>query len=96
MPSSDARGSEPVDAAWVCRRYEEIRPRLPAASFPAQTRMVDDLSDLIAEFDVFVLDGYGVLNVGTEAVPGGVEWMAALRAAGKRLIVLTNTSERGL
>jgi len=54
--------------------------------------MVDNLGDLIAEFDIFVLDGYGVLNVGTDAVPGGVERMAALRAAGKRLIVLTNSA----
>jgi HAD superfamily hydrolase (TIGR01450 family) len=85
MPSSEL-----LEADRVCRRYEEIRGRLPAARFPSETRQVESLGDLVDEFDVFVLDGYGVLNVGTEPVPGGVERIRALRAAGKRLCVLTN------
>jgi hypothetical protein len=84
------RSSERVDAVWACRRYEEIRHRLPSARFPAATRERDNLGDLLGDIDVFVLDGYGVLNVGTGAVPGAVARMAALRAAGKRLFVLTN------
>lgn len=92
MPLSDGPDAKRIKAAWVCRRYEEIRPRLPAARFPAATRQVANLGDLVDEFDVFVLDGYGVLNVGTEAVPGGAKRMTALRAAGKRLVVLTNSA----
>jgi HAD superfamily hydrolase (TIGR01450 family) len=85
-----ARASERFDAAWVCRRYEEIRPRLPNAAFPKLSRRIEHLGELIDEIDVFVLDGYGVLNVGKRGVPGAPERVAALRAAGKRVFVLTN------
>ncbi len=84
------RSSERLDAEWAWRRYEEIRARLPKARFPETSRRVGDLGDLIDEIDVFVLDGYGVLNVGTRVVAGAPERVAALRAAGKRLFVLTN------
>jgi len=84
------RSSDRVDAAWALRRYEEVRHRLPGARFPVRTREAGNLGDLLGEIDVFVLDGYGVLNVGTGAVPGAVARMADLRAAGKRLFVLTN------
>jgi HAD superfamily hydrolase (TIGR01450 family) len=84
------RSSERLDADWACRRYEEIRSRLPRARFPKTSRRIGDLGDLTGEIDVFVLDGYGVLNVGTRVVAGAPETVAALRAAGKRLFVLTN------
>ena len=90
MPSSEARASERLDADWACRRYEEIRARLPGAQFPATSRRIGNLGDLTGEIDVFVLDGYGVLNVGKQGVPGAPERIAALRAAGKRVFVLTN------
>ncbi|MCH8953061.1 MAG: HAD hydrolase-like protein [Proteobacteria bacterium] len=90
MLLSEERASERLDADWVCRRYEEIRARLPMARFPATSRRIGNLGDLSGEIDVFVLDGYGVLNVGTRVVPGAPERVAALRAAGKRLFVLTN------
>ncbi|MFQ5566117.1 MAG: HAD-IIA family hydrolase [Paracoccaceae bacterium] len=84
------RSSERLDAGWVCRRYEEIRARLPEARFPETSRRIGDLGDLTGEIEVFVLDGYGVLNIGAQGVPGAPERLAALRTAGKRLIVLTN------
>ena len=90
MLLSEQRASERLDAGWVCRRYEEIRSRLPGAQFPETSRRIRDLGDLIGEIDVFVLDGYGVLNVGARVVAGAPERVAALRAAGKRLFVLTN------
>jgi len=84
------RSSERLDADSVLRRYAEIRPRLPAARFPPRTQEVSSLADIAGEFDVFVLDGYGVLNVGANPVPGAAERVAKLRAAGKRILVLTN------
>ena len=82
--------SERLDAGWVCRRYEEIRPRLTEAGFPARSKRIENLGDVIDEIDVFVLDGYGVLNVGKRGVPGAPERVAQIRAAGKRVFVLTN------
>lgn len=87
MPSSDR-----LDAAWACARYEQIRDRLPSAQFPLDTLHVDNLSALVDHFDVFVLDGFGVLNIGERTVPGAPQRIAALRAAGKRLYVLTNSA----
>lgn len=75
------------------RRYEEIRPRLPAAAgMPAAPERHADLSPLIERYDVFVLDGFGVLNVGAAPVPGAPERIAEMRRAGKRVIVLTNAA----
>lgn len=71
-------------------RYETLRDRLPAATFPAVPRQAAHLGG--ADFDAFVLDAFGVLNVGEIPVPGAVARMAALRAAGKRLVVLTNAA----
>ena len=90
MLLSEERASERLDADWACRRYEEIRSRLPMARFPETSRRIGDLDDLIDEIDVFVLDGYGVLNVGARVVAGAPERVAILRAASKRLFVLTN------
>ena len=63
---------------------------MPKATFPEQSRRVRNLGDLFVDIDVFVLDGYGVLNIGKSGVPGAVERIAAMRAAGKCAIVLTN------
>ena len=89
MPSSSAQ-----DATWACRRYEAVRGRLPRADFPQTSRRVGNLSDIAGDIDVFVLDGYGVLNIGNSVIPGAPERIAALRAAGKRLVVLTNGATR--
>jgi len=39
---------------------------------------------------VFVLDGFGVLNVGDTTVPGAVERVQQLQKMGKQVLVLTN------
>lgn len=79
-----------MDAARACARYEAVRARLPAARFPARAARARSLAEIAEAIDVFVLDGFGVLNVGERAVPGAVERIAALQAAGKRCVVLTN------
>jgi HAD superfamily hydrolase (TIGR01450 family) len=83
-----------LDAASACARYEAIRARLPAARFPAASRRAGSLADIADEIDAFVLDGFGVLNVGERAIPGAPARVAALRAAGKRVLVLTNGATR--
>lgn len=67
-----------------------IRHRLPQAPQPVETTYVDNLMDLVDEFDLFVLDGFGVLNVGADPVPDATERVNALREAGKQVVVLTN------
>jgi len=90
----DATTALRMDAADACARYAAIRDRLPAATFPQASRRIADLSEAADAIDAFVLDGFGVLNVGDAAIPGAPARVAALRAAGKRLIVLTNGATR--
>ncbi len=81
-----------VTAAEIFLRYEEIRPRLPSSQFPVSSRHVANLGDLMGEIDVFLLDAFGVLNVGERAIPGAVERLASLRQAGKKIFVVTNSA----
>ena len=71
-------------------RYTQIAGRLPAVKNPPSTRRVEHLGELVDDIDVFVLDGFGVLNVGDTTVPGAVERVAALQKMGKQVLVLTN------
>ncbi|MFK7876944.1 MAG: HAD-IIA family hydrolase [Paracoccaceae bacterium] len=73
-------------------RYEAVRNRMPDAQFPVQTQDCSGLVEIADHFDAFVLDSFGVLNVGETAIAGAVDCMQALRAMGKRLIVLTNAA----
>jgi len=77
-------------AAEAVARYEAVQSRLPTANFPTSSIHRAHLGELVDEIDCFVLDGFGVLNVGDTTVPGAVERMQQLRALGKTLRVLTN------
>lgn len=74
------------------RRYEEVRHRLPQARFPAQATPCSGLLEMADQVDAFLLDSFGVLNVGESAIAGAADCLASLRAMGKRLIVLTNAA----
>ncbi|TNE41154.1 MAG: TIGR01459 family HAD-type hydrolase [Alphaproteobacteria bacterium] len=81
-----------LTAAEIFERYEEVRPRLPAATFPASARKIANLSDIAGEIDVFLLDAFGVLNVGETAIPGAVERIRDLETMGKKVFVVTNAA----
>lgn len=82
----------PHDAETSFVRYEAIRQRLPAANFPATSLHLPTLAEAAEHYDGFILDAFGVLNVGETAIPGAVARMADLRARGKSLTVLTNAA----
>jgi len=79
-----------IDCNWAFSYYENCRERLPAATFPKSAIRAKNLVALADEIDVFVLDAFGVLNVGEGPVPGAGESIAALQRMGKKLIVLSN------
>ncbi len=81
-----------VTTDWAFSRYEAVRARLPATQFPANSLHAANLEEVADRYDAFVLDAFGVLNVGDTPIPGAVARMAALRAMGKRLVVLTNAA----
>ncbi|MAZ02243.1 MAG: TIGR01459 family HAD-type hydrolase [Sneathiella sp.] len=79
-----------VTSIEIFERYEEIRPRLPAAKFPSRCQSIDNLGAIADEIDVFLLDAFGVLNVGERVIPGAVDRLEMLAELGKQIFVLTN------
>ena len=73
--------------------YEAVRHRLPPTRPQSETyRRIATLAEIEDEFDVFLLDAFGVLNIGEAAIPGTVERVADLRKAGKRVMVVSNAA----
>jgi len=93
MPSSESDPSAevPIDPAAAVARYIAVASSLPRGTrFPEVSIHRAHLGELMDEIDCFVLDGFGVLNVGAEAVPGAAGRVAELRAGGRAVRVLTN------
>jgi HAD superfamily hydrolase (TIGR01459 family) len=80
------------DSDWAFAAYQDVRHRLPEASFDQVPLYAADLTQIADRFDVFLLDAFGVLNVGEQAIPGAVSRVAELQAAGKRVMVVTNAA----
>ena len=78
------------DTDWAFSRYENARPRLPRSVAFGAGQQVANLGELAADFDVFLFDAFGVLNVGDTPIKGAPARVAALQALGKRTMVLTN------
>jgi HAD superfamily hydrolase (TIGR01450 family) len=73
--------------------YESVRHRLPVVRpSAAGFQRVATLADIADGFDVFLLDAFGVLNIGEAAIPGTPERIANLKAAGKRVLVVSNAA----
>jgi len=53
------------------------------------------LEDLIANYDVFLIDQFGVLRDDVGAYPGAPPALAALKEAGKVVIILSNSGRSG-
>nr|WP_319486400.1 HAD hydrolase-like protein [uncultured Cohaesibacter sp.] len=77
-------------------RYEAVRARFPhlptCKSDLSTTASISSLSDITEQFDAFVFDAFGVLNVGDSAITGACDRINFLRNKGKRLFVLTNAA----
>lgn len=62
----------------------------PAASYDGIPAFAS-LAPLAARFDGFILDQWGVLHDGTVPYAGAAGCLAQLRAAGKRIVILSNS-----
>ena len=49
---------------------------------------------LVARYDAFLLDAYGVLVSGSGVLPGAAAFLQRLRAAGKPFLVVSNDASR--
>ena len=57
-------------------------------------RDVADLATLAERYDVFFVDQFGVLHDGTLPYLGAVEALVAMKAAGKTVVLLSNSGKR--
>lgn len=55
---------------------------------------IGSVSKIADAFEGFILDQWGVLHDGTRPYPGAAECLRHLRAAGKRIVVLSNSGKR--
>ncbi len=72
--------------------YESVRHRLPSIQRSAACQTVDNLGVISHLFDAFLLDAFGVLNLGETAIPGAPERVAGLQRQGKRVLVVSNAA----
>ncbi|MFM2483902.1 HAD-IIA family hydrolase [Celerinatantimonas yamalensis] len=77
--------------------YLMMPERMP--SYPHQShecRHIEQICELVESIDLFLFDGYGVLNVGTSAIPGAVEQISRLQHLNKAIYVLTNAATQDM
>ncbi|MGC1505775.1 MAG: HAD-IIA family hydrolase [Sulfitobacter sp.] len=72
--------------------YENVRHRLPDVHRGAACRTLADLDALTDDIDTFLLDAFGVLNIGETAIEGVPDRVAGLQRAGKRVMVVSNAA----
>ncbi|KAI8926752.1 HAD-like domain-containing protein [Entophlyctis helioformis] len=65
-----------------------------AAAGRQQLATAADLDSFLAKYDTFLLDCDGVLWLGNNLIPGVADALARMRAAGKRLLFVTNNSTK--
>lgn len=65
-----------------------------SAARPAAPLPLASVADLPRRYAAILLDQFGCLHDGREALPGAVAAVAALAATGARLVVLSNSSRR--
>ena len=90
--------TQPMTKATTLSVYEGLRGHMPSAQSPQveprQSQHHDRLRDILSEFDALLLDGYGVLNIGSEAVPGADHLLEMAKSAGVDTMVLTNGASK--
>lgn len=81
-----------LDAETIFERYQEVRPRMPAASTPQGSTDIGSLLDIADRIDAFVFDAFGVLNVGETLIEGADLRLDQLRERGCAIRILTNAA----
>ena len=81
-----------ISTKEIINLYETQRPFFSKPLREGKAKMVNSIIDIADEFDAFILDSYGVLNVGGKIINGVFEVLKELRSKNKILIVLTNGS----
>lgn len=59
-----------------------------------QTKLVSGLSAVADDYDLFLIDQWGVLHNGEDAHDGAIHAMEKLRELGKKVVILSNSGKR--
>ena len=78
-----------LDADRTLKAYEMLRPVLPQ-NIAKKRQDADRLSDVLDACDALILDGFGVINVGTEKIDGIDALLAEAVRRDITVVVLTN------
>jgi HAD superfamily hydrolase (TIGR01459 family) len=58
-------------------------------------KRIAGLREIADQFDLFLIDQYGVLHDGIAPCPGSIDGLARIAACGRKIIVLTNSGKDG-
>ena len=83
-----------IDFTRAFALYQAQRPFYPKISDPVSPLETDGLQDAIRDIDVVMLDAFGVLHAGQDALPGAVETVSAVRSSGRSIRVVSNDATR--
>lgn len=72
--------------------YEAVRHRLPDVRHHGASLPLPNLDAIADEMDTFLLDAFGVLNIGDTAIAGVPARIRRLQDAGKRVLVVSNAA----
>ena len=86
LPAPDA-----ITLDDIIRIYEALRPQMPAAlQMSSPPRHIERLVELLDHVEALVLDGFGVINVGTRPIDGIAEFLDEAAQRDIAVMVLTN------
>ena len=92
MGIGQSSGRDHLNITEAFARYEAVRHRLPSVQREAGCTRLPNLDALADEIDVFLLDAFGVLNIGETAIAGVPERVAGLQKTGKRVMIVSNAA----
>lgn len=68
--------------------------RVAMATTSKETVFLDSIRDIADDYDLFLLDMWGVMHNGSHPYDGVLDTVKELKKAGKEMIILSNSSKR--
>lgn len=86
---NNSSGQNVLNMAEILHVYEDLRPVMPS-HVPARGEKARRMRDLLDHFDALMLDGFGVLNIGRDIIPGALELLSLAAEKNIPVLVVTN------
>ena len=79
------------DVAYVAKQLDQVETSI---NVQGSTKLCHGLSDLTGDYDLFLVDQWGVLHDGHTPYAGVLDCLEQLRRAGKQVIIISNSGKR--